>query len=222
VSQGRRIGYQPPPSDDTPCNLDELACRRHIAESRYGANLTVSYAWKHFMYEDYERGMFNSWEGGGGPHYLFLSSGAHDCFHEPKVRPSQPALCCRLWQGRDADALLHVALQDLQHHIMQLVKLARHLSQLENQTVIWVDANPMTHGAHEADTMDCVRDINDAALQQAHKLGLYMFSRQSMILSGKQVDEKGDYPMHQPDKVVREQVDLLTAWLSCMLQEPET
>ena len=66
--------------------------------------------------------------------------------------------------------------------------------------------------------MDCVRDVNEAALEQAHKLGLYIFSRQSMILTGRQVDEKGNYPMIQPDKVVREEVDLLVAWLSCMLQ----
>jgi hypothetical protein len=43
-----------------------------------------------------------------------------------------------------------------------------------------------------------------------------MFSRQTMIMSAGQVDESGHYPMHQPDVVVKEEVELLLAWLSCM------
>ena len=49
--------------------------------------MTLTYEWKHFIYEDYDRQLFNSWEGGGGPDYLFISAGAHDCYHEPGVRP---------------------------------------------------------------------------------------------------------------------------------------
>lgn len=51
---------------------------------------------------------------------------------------------------------------------------------------------------------------------QARELGFYMFSRQTMIQSAGQLDDNGHYPMHQPDAVVREEVELLLAWLSCM------
>ena len=43
-----------------------------------------------------------------------------------------------------------------------------------------------------------------------------MFSRQAMIMSAEQVDESGHYPMHQPDSVVGQEVQLMLAWLGCM------
>lgn len=51
---------------------------------------------------------------------------------------------------------------------------------------------------------------------QAKEHGFYMFSRQTMITSAGQVDENGHYPMHQPDDVVRQEVELMLAWVSCM------
>ncbi len=51
---------------------------------------------------------------------------------------------------------------------------------------------------------------------QARELGFYMFSRQTMITSAGQLDENGHYPMHQPDAVVKEEVELMLAWLTCM------
>ena len=50
-----------------------------------GRNVTLTYDWKHFMYEDYDRALFNSWEKEGGPDFLVLSPGAHDCYHDPQV-----------------------------------------------------------------------------------------------------------------------------------------
>ena len=101
---------------------------------------------------------------------------------------------------------------------MQVERLGKHLSQLANQTVVWVDSNPVTKGVHE-DALDCVRAVNAAALEQAQRQGLHLFSRQSMILSGHQVDDRGHYPMHQPDHIVREQVEVLASWLSCLQEE---
>lgn len=102
--------------------------------------------------------------------------------------------------------------------MLQLQRLAQHLRLMSNQTVVWVDANPMTHAAHGALALDCALGVNAAAHEQARQLGLLLFSRQSMVLSGQQVDEQGHYPMHQPDHVVKQEVDLMAAWLSCMLR----
>lgn len=85
VSQGRRVGYQPPPYDSTPCHLNEKSCSTHYASTEFGTNITITYSWKHLMYEDFDRGLFNSWEQEGGPDYLFISPGSHDCYHAPQV-----------------------------------------------------------------------------------------------------------------------------------------
>lgn len=191
VNQSRLLGYVPPPHDRTPCFLNERSCSRRFARTAMGANVTLTYDWKHLMYEDYDRALFNSWAGEAGvagPDYVLVSPGAHDCFHEP---------------------------EDWKHHVLQLQKLAKHLHQL-NQTVIWVDINPMTYAVHGAPALKCALNINAAAHEQAGKLGFYMFSRQSMIQSAGQLDDNGHYPMHQPDVVVREEVELMLAWLSCM------
>ena len=72
---GRRLGYQPPPDDATPCNLNEKTCTKHFAHTSMGSNVTVTYGWKHFMYEDQDRALFNSWQQQGGPHYVIMSAG---------------------------------------------------------------------------------------------------------------------------------------------------
>lgn len=89
VNQSRRLGYIPPPHDRTPCFLNEHSCSRRFARTAMGANVTLTYDWKHLMYEDYDRALFNSWAGEAGvagPDYVVVSPGAHDCFHEPEVR----------------------------------------------------------------------------------------------------------------------------------------
>ena len=53
-------------------------------------------------------------------------------------------------------------------------------------------------------------------LLQAKKLGMYMFSRQAMIMSGRQTDESGHYPIHQLDSTVGQEVEYMLAWLSCI------
>ena len=73
--QGRLLGYQPPPYDQTPCYLNEKTCSRHFAQTNVGANVTVTFDWKHLMYEDYDRALFETWKKEGGPHYVILSPG---------------------------------------------------------------------------------------------------------------------------------------------------
>ena len=86
MDQGRKIGYQPPPFDPTPCHLNQKNCTKTFAETRLGANITITYAWKHLIYEDFDRTLFKEWENNQTrPDYLFLSPGGHDCYHEPKV-----------------------------------------------------------------------------------------------------------------------------------------
>lgn len=45
---------------------------------------------------------------------------------------------------------------------------------------------------------------------------MYMFSRQAMIMSGRQTDESGHYPIHQLDSTVGQEVEYMLAWLSCI------
>lgn len=49
----------------------------------------------------------------------------------------------------------------------------------------------------------------------ARELGFYMFSRQSLILSGNKT-EGGEFPLHQSAPVMREELNLLLAWLGCI------
>lgn len=73
--EGRRLGYQPPPFDQTPCYLNEKTCTKHYAHTSWGSNITITFDWKHMMYEDYDRALFARWDREGGPHYLFTSPG---------------------------------------------------------------------------------------------------------------------------------------------------
>ena len=61
------------------------------------------------------------------------------------------------------------------------------------------------------------RTLTMLLLVQAKELGLYMFSRQTMIMSGLQVDESGHYPHHQPDSTVAHELALMLAWLGCLI-----
>ena len=98
MDQGRKVGYQPPPFDQTPCHLNQKNCTKVFSDSALGSNITLTYAWKHLIYEDFDRTLFQEWENNQTrPDYLFLSPGGHDCYHEPKVgvaqctsRPSSP------------------------------------------------------------------------------------------------------------------------------------
>ena len=95
VDQGRRVGYQPPPFDQTPCHLNQKNCTKVFADTALGANVTFTYAWKHLIYEDFDRAVFMGWENNQTrPDYLFLSPGGHDCYHEPKVGAAHPS-CVR-------------------------------------------------------------------------------------------------------------------------------
>ncbi len=57
--------------------------------------------------------------------------------------------------------------------------------------------------------------LAQVAYDLARELGYYLFSRQSLILSGN-VTEDGQYPLHQPPPVMREELMLLLAWLGCI------
>lgn len=109
---------------------------------------------------------------------------------------------------------LHVPVQDVKYHVAQVKRLASHATELNIPSLVWVDTNPITTGAHGAPALTCIYDVNAAAHKQAADLGFYMFSRQAMILSGQQVNEQGHYPAHQPDHIVKQQVEVMLAWLS--------
>lgn len=89
MNQSRRLGYVPPPHDHTPCFLNERSCSRAFSRTAMGSNVTLTYDWKHMAYEDYDRALFKSWAVEGGPDYVIVSPGAHDCFHEPEVRAAE-------------------------------------------------------------------------------------------------------------------------------------
>lgn len=54
-----REPYMPPPWDGTPCYLNEKTCQTHYEDSGMGDNVTLTYDWKHFIYEDYDRYLYN-------------------------------------------------------------------------------------------------------------------------------------------------------------------
>ena len=128
---------------------------------------------------------------GNGPQFLFVSPGIHDCYHEP---------------------------EEYEHHTRELARLARHLASLTHQTVVWIDANPITYAVHGAAALKCMFYVNAAAHALAREHGLLMFSRQTMIVSGHQTIKDGEYPMHQEDGTVKTEVQHLLAWLGCALQ----
>lgn len=47
------------------------------------SNVRVTYDWKHFMYEDYDRALFNSFAANSTPNIIVTSPGTHDCMHYP-------------------------------------------------------------------------------------------------------------------------------------------
>ena len=53
------------------------------------------------------------------------------------------------------------------------------------------------------------------AYEMARELGFFLFSRQSLLLSGN-VTENGSFPIHQPLPVMREELRLLLSWLGCL------
>ena len=53
------------------------------------------------------------------------------------------------------------------------------------------------------------------AYEIARELGFFLFSRQSLLLSGN-VSQNGTYPIHQPQPVMRDELRLLLAWLGCL------
>ena len=86
--EDRPLGYQPPPYDQTPCYLNEKTCSRHFGQTSVGNNVTVTFAWKHLMYEDYDRHLFDTWQKGRGPDYVFVSPGM------PSLITGDTTLCC--------------------------------------------------------------------------------------------------------------------------------
>lgn len=49
----------PPPWDPTPCYLNQFTCHNHYNDTGMGRNIDVTYDWKHLIYEDYDRWLFN-------------------------------------------------------------------------------------------------------------------------------------------------------------------
>ena len=53
------------------------------------------------------------------------------------------------------------------------------------------------------------------AYEMARELGFFMFSRQSLLLSGN-VTQDGQYPIHQPQPVMQDELRLLLSWMGCL------
>lgn len=58
------------------------------------------------------------------------------------------------------------------------------------------------------------------AYDLARELGFYLFSRQTLLLSGNKTDEDGHFPLHQPPPVVKEELYVLLTWLGCVQRDP--
>ena len=54
-----RDSYVPPPWDYTPCYLNEKTCHSHYNDTGMGHNIDITYDWKHLIYEDYDRALYN-------------------------------------------------------------------------------------------------------------------------------------------------------------------
>ena len=55
----RRDHYVPFPDDTAPCYLNEKTCHEYHAFSGMGNNINLTYDWKHYIYEDYDRWLYN-------------------------------------------------------------------------------------------------------------------------------------------------------------------
>jgi len=55
-----RDPYVPPPYDKTPCYLNEKTCTSFYNETAMGKAINITYDWKHLMYEDYDRWLYNA------------------------------------------------------------------------------------------------------------------------------------------------------------------
>ncbi len=54
-----RDSYVPPPYDKTPCYLNEKTCTSFYNNTGMGQAINITYDWKHLMYEDYDRWLYN-------------------------------------------------------------------------------------------------------------------------------------------------------------------
>ena len=57
-AQGRE-SYVPPPHDDAPCYVNEVTCNDLYNSTGMGRSINITYDWKHFMYENYDRWLYN-------------------------------------------------------------------------------------------------------------------------------------------------------------------
>ena len=55
-----RDPYVPPPYDKTPCYLNEKTCTSFYNDTSMGKAINITYDWKHLMYEDYDRWLYNA------------------------------------------------------------------------------------------------------------------------------------------------------------------
>ena len=55
----RRDSYVPPPGDPAPCYLNEKTCTSFYNSTGMGRSINITYDWNHFMYEDYDRWLYN-------------------------------------------------------------------------------------------------------------------------------------------------------------------
>ena len=73
--QGREP-YVPPPHDHQPCYDNEYTCTEFYNSSGMGRSINITYEWKQFMYENYDRWLYNR---RAQSHLAVLSSGLDRC-----------------------------------------------------------------------------------------------------------------------------------------------
>ena len=54
-----RDPYVPPPYDQTACYYNEITCTNLYNDTGMGQAIKVTYDWKHLIYEDYDRWLYN-------------------------------------------------------------------------------------------------------------------------------------------------------------------
>jgi hypothetical protein len=60
----RRDSYVPSPFDGTQCYHNERTCHQHYDVTGLGSHVNVTYDWKHLIYEDYDRWLYNKYGAG--------------------------------------------------------------------------------------------------------------------------------------------------------------
>ena len=86
-----RDSYVPPPGDPAPCYLNEKTCTSFYNSTGMGRSINITYDWKHFAYEDYDRWLYNR----QASQHSALRASAGPCAVVPRCAAA--AQCAAAW-----------------------------------------------------------------------------------------------------------------------------